>query len=1461
MKRYLFVFLLSMLVSSSSIFIYGETYQEPQGQEYLNRRNKKAAVSPRMYLPVLSDSPDFQKAYGLLIYDDVDYNRGLVSFNLQNATHFDPYYYFGADDVSAGAYAGGKYYIAGSGVDDSKEYPTNLLEFDINTKTNRIVGALTGLENVINDMSYDYSTGIMYCIAKQGSGVSALYTINLTSATIVRVALLDRYFYTLACSYGGQLYGISRNGEFCKINKTDGDVQKVGDTGFSPSYYQTMEFDHSDKTLYWATYTMAEESFISTIDLKTGIASKVGSLGNNGELVGLYIPFEAAPDNAPGKIIDLEVTPDKLGEAKVTLKWTHPWYTFTNELLNDLTQIEIYRNGELIQTITNPIPGNTAEYIDYPATLLNTEVSYKLVPVNTFGKGIANEQTVYVGPNQPGAPENPTMVRRSPNQVELSWNTPISGLHGTHYDKTSLSYNILRLPDNVLVANQLKDSVYIDTVTGAVNTYQYRITAYNQVGEGGAYTTTKLVLGPLNEYPYFCDFIDESPFKTWTLVNANGDQNTWTRTFFSTLNKYAVAYPFSAVNAADEWLISHAMNFEAGMTYEVRFKINCQKPNNLRFTIGEDATVATQTKEIGVFTNMSHTPFTQKNFTFVAESTGPKSIGMHLYSDANSGHCYLTDFEVVPIVPIDMAIVSMEGNRTPIAEKQYTYKFNVKNAGTEAVSKFTVGISNEDNKQVLVSEEINHTLQPEETGSFDIKWSPELAGQFLIRAFVRCEGDPVSGNDKTAAEEMTVQPVGSAERITIGTISKYESMQPYAFYYKNSAALNIYTADELDVKGGVIETIIYPYNNKSGKAINDSPVKVFLAHTDRQNTVAGWLPEEELILVYEGNVTIPQGLGELTIPLDRYFQYEGGNLAVMTTRSVTSGYYSNMTFACYTGSDSSNKGYIYGSDSQPYTPQVSGAQSSAKSNIIIKILGDGASVSGKVTDNNSKPVANAQVTLTERKMIVLTDAEGNYKFDYIPNGTYSIVCESENYKMTRVENITVADKKNVECNITVVKIGEFTITGQLVNYLDLPVADVELIISGVEQDDIVMQQTGVFTVTVKEGEYNLAFNKTGYKSVSRNCIIQDRNIYLGKIRLDYLIGRAANPDCVLTDEAVVRINWDKPATAHLFRRDNGEQAAHIGINHPKGQAIIGVVNRTPAFVTEATWKTSWESGPHFLLKLFLFDLDESGNPTNTILYQADVSNRDQEWSTHVLSTPVLAPRGYLVALSYPGYIALALDNAADPVYPFENKQVVTGVDYEVNEFEYLEDLDIIKGNPLIRTKALLMPDNGQQYPGVNEEEISLSYKVWRVMASDSDNQDNWTLLTSTPIKNTMFDDLSSDELSSGVYRYAVSTVYPDGSESTPTLTKRYVVTIGNGAEAILAEEDVLIYPNPSTDYIKVKGDYSSLKIMDMNGRLVRQIDNKSDQIDVRGLSEGIYMIVITNATSQTVKIEKLTIRR
>ena len=72
-----------------------------------------------------------------------------------------------------------------------------------------MVASLSGFDYMINDMSYDYSTNKMYAIAKLNNGNSALYTIDLTYGSSQKLFELDRHFFTLACSYGGQLYGVS----------------------------------------------------------------------------------------------------------------------------------------------------------------------------------------------------------------------------------------------------------------------------------------------------------------------------------------------------------------------------------------------------------------------------------------------------------------------------------------------------------------------------------------------------------------------------------------------------------------------------------------------------------------------------------------------------------------------------------------------------------------------------------------------------------------------------------------------------------------------------------------------------------------------------------------------------------------------------------------------------------------------------------------------------------------------------------------------------------------------------------------------------------------------------------------------------------------------------------------------------------------------------------------------------
>ena len=158
-------------------------------------------------------------------------------------------------DVTAGAYADGYYYAAVTQTDPESEamVPVELVRYDIEGDELKSVGPLSGYTSHINDMAYDNSSKKMYAISIYSDGeVSALYTVDLNTAVSTPVGKLDRPFFTLACTYEGQLYGISYDGDLCKIDKNKCTVEVVGATGWKPNYYQSMEFDHTDGTLYWA---------------------------------------------------------------------------------------------------------------------------------------------------------------------------------------------------------------------------------------------------------------------------------------------------------------------------------------------------------------------------------------------------------------------------------------------------------------------------------------------------------------------------------------------------------------------------------------------------------------------------------------------------------------------------------------------------------------------------------------------------------------------------------------------------------------------------------------------------------------------------------------------------------------------------------------------------------------------------------------------------------------------------------------------------------------------------------------------------------------------------------------------------------------------------------------------------------------------------------------------------------
>lgn len=414
------------------------------------RKPASSASAPNRQAPLVIKKANgtTKTAYGVLGFDLTDGNmlNGLVSFPFTEGARFSLVKYFGDanHDVTAGAYAERYYYaeLTQTDLTTQKMIPVELIRYDIEKDVTESVGELSGYTSHINDMSYDYSTKTMYAISVLNDAYTQLFTIDLNTAESKLVADLDRRFFTLACTYEGQLYGISFEGDLCKIDKTNGNVTVVGATGWHPTYYQSMEFDHSDETLYWAANLMGGTDFddcIATVDINTGAAQKVAAVGNSPQIAGLYVPFAASEKGTPSAVSDFECVPGANGATTVALYWMNPTQTFDGKELSSLTDIKVYRDRELIKTFENPEMGEEMSYTDDLGDVKGGYHFYSVVASNSVGEGAEEKVRIFVGRDIPADITTLTLQHDGYDKAVISWNQPELGPNGGYVDASSLS--------------------------------------------------------------------------------------------------------------------------------------------------------------------------------------------------------------------------------------------------------------------------------------------------------------------------------------------------------------------------------------------------------------------------------------------------------------------------------------------------------------------------------------------------------------------------------------------------------------------------------------------------------------------------------------------------------------------------------------------------------------------------------------------------------------------------------------------------------------------------------------------------------------------------------------------------------------------------------------------------------------------------------------------------------------
>ncbi len=216
-----------------------------------------------------------------------------------------------------------------------------------------------------------------------------------------------------------------------------------------------------------------------------------------------------------------------------------------------------------------------------------------------------------------------------------------------------------------------------------------------------------------------------------------------------------------------------------------------------------------------------------------------------------------------------------------------------------------------------------------------------------------------------------------------------------------------------------------------------------------------------------------------------------------------------------------------------------------------------------------------------------------------------------------------------------------------------PVNDVTISIAGA--GNIVTDENGQASITLEAGSYYAEIIKVGYANQAVEFTLEDEDIAIDILLLDEI----AEPfDLAITMEGLdhgdALLSWELETILHEFRYDDGEVVNQLG--YPLGtiNSVLGAAHHYHAVLHEMSWMTTSEGGPHNVVKLWVIGLNQDGLPNRTdVLYTAEnVNNTDNEWNTYQFASPVEAPNGFYIGVSYGGFVGLALDNGQDEPWEY-----------------------------------------------------------------------------------------------------------------------------------------------------------------------------------------------------------------
>ena len=159
--------------------------------------------------------------------------------------------------------------------------------------------------------------------------------------------------------------------------------------------------------------------------------------------------------------------------------------------------------------------------------------------------------------------------------------------------------------------------------------------------------------------PYYSELGDKSAkalASDWIPLDENDDKTTWE--YDSTDDNMSkvtgascgIKYRYNFTNAADDWVVSPAIELSAGVEYVVSYWYKASKVNleNMELRVAEspDASALAAGQQIADYRPMAENSWTEAKLTFVPEASGAVYFGFHAYSAKNQYGIFLRGFSI-----------------------------------------------------------------------------------------------------------------------------------------------------------------------------------------------------------------------------------------------------------------------------------------------------------------------------------------------------------------------------------------------------------------------------------------------------------------------------------------------------------------------------------------------------------------------------------------------------------------------------------------------------------------------------------------------------------------------------------------------------------------------------------------------------------------------------------------------